>query len=252
MFLPFAALAGLILGSFYSVCASRYGTGTTIFQPARSHCPHCNHQLTARENIPLLSYALQKGRCAHCNTKIPLFYPLIELTSMTWAVLAAQQAASIEEWLVLMLLGGICIVASAIDLHTFLLPDYLTYSGAAIALGASFFGLLPIEFTDALLGASIGALLLWGVAAIFKIVRNIDGLGFGDVKFMVMLGALVGWQGLSWLLLCASGTALIFALFHLRGQKDMTTIPIPFGPFLALGAAITFLYGTNLQTFFYY
>lgn len=250
--LPIAALIGLILGSFYSVCASRYGTGATIFHPTRSHCPHCNHQLTARENIPLISYALQKGRCVHCHTKIPFFYPVIELTSMAWAVLAVQQATSIEEWLILMVIGGICIVASAIDLRTFLLPDYLTYSGAAVVLGASFFGLLPVEFTDALLGASIGSLLLWGVATLFKIIRNIDGLGFGDVKFMVMLGALVGWQGLSWLLLCASGSALIFALFHLRGQKDMTTIPIPFGPFLAFGTCITFLYGADLQAFFYY
>lgn len=249
--LSLAALLGLILGSFYSVCASRYGTGATVFLPLRSFCPQCSHQLSAQENIPLVSYTLQRGRCIHCNAVIPFFYPLIELISMSWAILAARHTANIEEWLVLMIIGGICIVASAIDLRTFLLPDCLTYSGAVIVLGASFFDLLPVESTDALLGASISAILLWGVAVLFRIIRKMDGLGFGDVKFSLMLGGLVGWQGISWLLLCTSSTALIYALLHLRGHNNPTTVPIPFGPFLALGACITFFYGAELHALVY-
>lgn len=245
------AVIGLVLGSFYSVCATRYNTVTTIFTPSRSHCPICNHQLAIYENIPLISYLIQRGRCTHCKTQIPALYPLIEITSMTWALLAAQQATSISEWTILMVIGGICIVASAIDFRTFLLPNILTFSGALLVLGASFLGLLPIEFIDSLLGAAFGALSLWIIAALFKLVRNMDGLGFGDVKFMVMLGGLVGWQGLSWLILCASTTALLYAIFHLRNKEDITTTPIPFGPFLALGACITFLYQTDFQSFFY-
>lgn len=245
------AIIGLILGSFYSVCASRYGTATTIFSPARSHCPQCDHQLAIYENIPIISYLIQRGQCKHCKARIPIFYPLIELTSMTWALLAAQQATSIYEWLILMIIGGICIVASAIDFRTFLLPNILTYSGAIIVLGASFFQLLPINVIDSLLGAVFGALLLWLAAVLFKLARNIEGLGFGDVKFMVMLGGLIGWKGLSWLILCASGTALFFAIFYLHGKKDATQTPIPFGPFLALGTCITFLYQAKLEHLFY-
>lgn len=247
----FAALFGLVLGSFYSVCISRYGTGTTIFYPARSHCPSCNHLLTIKENIPIASFLLQRGRCAHCLAKISYLYPTIELTSMVWAVLAAIHSYSIPEWVTLIIIGGICIVASGIDLHTFLLPDVLTYSGVVIVLGASYFSLLPIHFADSLIGAFVGAGLLWTLAILFKILRKIDGLGYGDVKFMLMLGGLVGWQGLSWLILCASTTALLYAICHLRNKEDITKTPIPFGPFLALGACITFLYQTEFQSFFY-
>lgn len=243
----FVAIIGLCLGSFYSVCAGRYGTAQTIFSPARSHCPQCHHQLSVYENIPLVSYLLQRGRCRHCNVSIPPLYPLLEVVSMFWALMAAQSASTFFEWVVLMLIGGICIIASAIDLRTFLLPNVLTYSGAVIVLGASFSGLLSISFADSLAGAIVGPSILWAVAALFKLARNMEGLGIGDVKFMVMLGGLVGWQGLSWLILVASASALIFALFYLKGKDNMTRTPIPFGPFLALGACVTYVYLPKLQ-----
>lgn len=249
MYLPFAALLGLILGSFYSVCASRYGTENTIFKPSRSRCPHCKHQLTIRENIPLISFILQKGRCRHCKTRIPLFYPLIELTSMCWAVLAAMHTSSPAEWITLMVIGGICIVASAIDLRTFLLPDVLTYSGAVLVLLASYAGFLQVTFVDALLGAVIGAFALWAIAALYKLIRKIDGMGLGDVKFMFMLGALVGWQQLSILILVASSCALVFCIVSLRGKSNLATTYIPFGPFLASGALITYLFGEQIIAF---
>ncbi|MCG8531432.1 MAG: A24 family peptidase [Desulfovibrionales bacterium] len=249
--LSLAAILGLLLGSFYSVCASRYGTRATILRPARSQCPQCGHQLGIRENIPLLSYMIQRGRCRHCATRIPIFYPVIELCSATWATLTALHTADPIQWGVLMIVGGICIVAAAIDLRTFLLPDILTGTGAVVVLVASWMGWLPVPFTDALVGGAIGAAVLWGLAALFKKARNIDGLGLGDVKFMGMLGALTGWQHLSFLFLLASTSALLFALVTLRGQKNMRTIPIPFGPFLAFGAAITVLYGEQMQALLY-
>lgn len=249
MYLLFAALFGLILGSFYSVCASRYGTEKTITRPARSQCPHCDHQLTARENIPLLSFLMQKARCTHCHERIPLFYPMIELTSMVWAVLATLHATTPFEWSALMVIGGICIVASAIDLRTFILPDILTYSGAVVVLGASFAGILQVDFMQSLLGAGIGAFALWAIAAVYKLIRKIDGLGFGDVKFMLMLGALVGLDYLSIFILVASVCALVFSFIALWGKKDMSTTYIPFGPFLAAGALITYLYGDQIVSF---
>lgn len=245
----FATFCGLILGSFYSVCAGRYGTENTIFSPARSHCPNCDHQLTVFENIPLISFLMQKGHCAHCHASIPLFYPLIELTSMLWAVLAASHATNPFEWSTLMIIGGICIVASAIDLRTFILPDVLTYSGAAIVLGASYAGILHVDFMSSLLGASIGAFALWAISAIYKLIRKIDGMGLGDVKFMLMLGALTGLEHLSIFILVASVCALIFSIIAMWGKKGMSTTYIPFGPFLASGALITHLYGDQIASF---
>ncbi|WP_290919588.1 A24 family peptidase [Halodesulfovibrio sp.] len=166
---------------------------------------------------------------------------------MSWALLSLQRASTLSEWIILMLIGGICIVASAIDLRTFLLPNVFTYSGAVIVLGASYVGLLSTSFADSLSGAIVGPFILWAVAALFKLAKNMDGLGFGDVKFMVMLGGFVGWQGLSWLILIASISALIFALFYLKGKDDITRTPIPFGPFLALGACVTYVYLPKIQ-----
>ncbi|MEZ0577000.1 prepilin peptidase [Halodesulfovibrio aestuarii] len=249
MYLLFAGIFGLILGSFYSVCASRYGTGKTVASPARSYCPHCNHQLTVLENIPLLSFLIQKGHCIHCRTRIPLFYPLIELVSMLWAILAAWNATTPLEWIALMIIGGICIVASAIDLRTFLLPDVLTYSGAIIVLGASYAGILQIDFIQSLLGAIIGAFALWAVAAVYKLIRKIDGMGLGDVKFMLMLGALTGVEHLTIFILAASVCALIFSIIAMWGKKNISTAYVPFGPFLAFGALITYLYGDQIIFF---
>lgn len=246
MYIFFAALLGLILGSFYSVCASRYGTGKTVLRPARSQCPQCGHQLSFIENIPLISFILQKGRCAHCGARIPYFYPLIELFSMLWAVLATLHASTPTEWGLLIIIGGICIVASAIDLRTYLLPDILTYSGAVIVLAASYAGILHVDFMQSLLGAFIGAFALWAISAIYKLVRKIQGMGLGDVKFMLMLGALTGVDHLSIFVLIASLCALLFSIISLRGKADISTTYIPFGPFLASGALLTYLYGNQI------
>lgn len=249
MYLTFAALFGLVLGSFYSVCVSRYGTDTTIFKPSRSFCPQCGHQLTILENIPLISFLIQKGRCTFCMTRIPIFYPLIELTSMFWAVLAATHATTYAEWVVLLAIGGICIIASAIDLRSFLLPDTLTYSGAAIVLVASYAGILHIDFMESLLGASIGAFALWAISALYKLIRKIDGMGLGDVKFMLMLGALTGINHLSIFIFMSSILALVFCIISTRGKAAISKIYIPFGPFLASGALITYLYGDQIASF---
>ena len=249
MYLIFAALFGLVLGSFYSVCVSRYGTDNTIFKPSRSFCPQCDHQLTILENIPLVSFLIQKGRCSLCKARIPIFYPLIELTSMFWAILAAMHATTYAEWVILLAIGGICIVASAIDLRSFLLPDVLTYSGAAIVLVASYAGILHVDFMQSVLGASIGAFALWAISALYKLIRKIDGMGLGDVKFMLMLGALTGIEHLSIFIFLASVIALIFCIISTRGKAGMSRVYIPFGPFLASGALITYLYGDQIASF---
>lgn len=249
MYVFFAAITGLILGSFYSVCVSRYGTDATIASPARSRCPECKATLGAFENIPLISFLLLKGRCKYCHTKISLLYPSLELLSMSWSILAILNAANYAEWLLLLVIGGICIVASAIDLRTFILPDVLTYSGAIIVLAGSYTGILHVDFRQALLGGSIGAFSMWAIAALYKLLRKRDGLGLGDVKFMLMLGALTGLYQLSTFILIASLCALLFTLITSKGSDSISTRYIPFGPFLAVGAGITYLYGDQIALF---
>lgn len=244
LFPVIALIAGLCLGSFYNVCIHRYLTGDSIIRPG-SHCPGCGHSLSWWENIPLLSYLLLRGRCRACESRISPVYPAVEAISGVLALLLALKFGLGPVWLIYMFFTGLLIIASFIDLKIYILPDIITLPGAGLALAASF--ILPLPWLDAFLGAIIGAgfflLLQWA----YKILKKVEGLGTGDVKLMLMLGALVGWQGLPILVFAAALLGLAASLFYLKtsGTNTMQT-PIPFGPFLALGVIIYILAGETI------
>jgi leader peptidase (prepilin peptidase) / N-methyltransferase len=239
-------LLGLALGSFYNVCIHRYLTGQSIVLPA-SHCPQCRHSLAWWENIPLLSYLLLRGRCRGCGKHISLRYPLVEAVSGLWALALAVQFGLGWEWLVYMVAGGLLIVMSFIDFAEYILPDVFTLPGAVAAFAGMVF-LVGMPWQDSLLGALIGAggflLLQQG----YYLIRRVEGLGTGDIKLMLMLGALVGWQGLPLLIFLAAFTALAASLGYMakNAHQGMQT-RIPFGPFLSLGAMLHILCGPWLM-----
>ncbi len=239
-------LLGLALGSFYNVCIHRYLTGQSIVLPA-SHCPQCRHSLAWWENIPLLSYLLLRGRCRGCGKHISLRYPLVEAVSGLWALALAMQFGLGWEWLVYMVAGGLLIVMSFIDFAEYILPDVFTLPGAVAAFAGMVF-LVGMPWQDSLLGALIGAggflLLQQG----YYLIRRVEGLGTGDIKLMLMLGALVGWQGLPLLIFLAAFTALAASLGYMakNAHQGMQT-RIPFGPFLSLGAMLHILCGPWLM-----
>jgi leader peptidase (prepilin peptidase)/N-methyltransferase len=236
-----AGLLGLLLGSFYSVCASRGAEGRSIVRP-RSHCPHCGHRLRPWELVPILSYLALRGRCGGCGQRISPLYPLIELASGLWAVLLALSFGPSIWFLAYLALGGIFIVASAIDFKVFLLPDYLTYPAALLGIGI---GVLhpSIGLWPALLGAGAGAGIFWLLAAGFRAAKGIDGLGGGDIKLMLSIGGVVGVLGLPYAVLIGSLAALMAYPFFLRGSGQGRSMPIPFGPFLCFGGMMQILYG---------
>jgi len=239
-----AGLFGLVLGSFYSVCAHRYVVGQSIVLPP-SHCPACGHRLTWWELIPLLGYVLARGRCAACGVRISIGYPLLEIVSAAWAALVALHYGPTPLFVVLLAVGGLFIIASAIDLRTFLLPDRLTYPAAALGIAAGW--LTPgIGLPLALYGAGGGFTVFWLLAWGYRNLRGVDGLGGGDVKLMLAIGGMCGAVGLPMAILMGSVAALVcspFFLFGGRGKKS--TIPIPFGPFLCFGAMAQALLGPN-------
>jgi leader peptidase (prepilin peptidase)/N-methyltransferase len=241
LLLILAVLLGLVLGSFYSVCVTRYLNGTSIVSPP-SHCPQCGRRLRPWELIPLLSYLLLRGRCAGCRTPIPLFYPAIELASASWAVLVMLATGPTWWFLGYLALGGLFIVASAIDLKVYLLPDILTYPAAALgfALGACHPAIGPLA---AAIGAVSGFGLFWLLAMAYRLAKGVDGLGGGDVKLMLSIGGAVGWMGLPYAILCGSLAALIASPIYVLGKGKGRSMPIPFGPFLCLGAMVQLLYG---------
>lgn len=239
-----SALLGAIFGSFLGVVAERLpawvreeaGAGNLLYPP--SHCPACQHRLSAWENIPLLSWLVLRGRCGHCRTPIPLRLLMLELLSALFFALSAGLAPSVGMMLCLWVLWCGLLPLALIDLREQLLPDCLTqpllWVGLLINLHLHF---LPLA--DALYGAVAGYLALWLVYWGHRLATGREGLGYGDFKLLSALGAWCGWQALpSILLLAALGGIVGWALFFQRQDRDNA---IPFGPFLAFAGLTIFI-----------
>lgn len=252
VFLILAALLGLVLGSFATCAAYRLASGGSVTSPARSFCPACGHTLSWRENIPLLGWLLQGGRCRFCRAKISLRYPLTELASAGFALAAASLFGPGWHFLVSVAFGTLLLVLSLIDLETYLLPDVLTLPGAALALFAS--TLLPRAHTLGVgwrlagLGALAGGGGLWLIAWTYRRIRGEDGLGLGDAKLMLLVGALLGPVAVPLTLFAGALLALPVGLVVARraasqGEGEGLRTALPFGPFLCAGAAAFLLAG---------
>lgn len=252
-----AVVLGLLLGSFYNVCIHRWLTGESVVFPG-SKCPHCQKPLRWWENIPLLSFIILRGRCSGCKTPISWRYPVVEALSGLWALALALKFPfapdTLPIFILYMMLGGMLLVASFIDFASFILPDVLTLPGAAIAFVGTWLFVYPALGTpsplESALGGLVGAGVFWGLGAIFRKVKGIDGLGFGDVKLMLFLGAMCGLRALPILTLVSALAALVAALYYLRrpNAEGARTL-IPFGPFLSLGGMLTLLYGDYYWAF---
>lgn len=240
--LPLATLFGLVLGSFAACAGYRLAHGGSVLSPARSQCPACGHPLSWRENLPLLGWLLLGGKCRSCKARIPARYPLTELTSALFALAAATVFGPTPHLAVALLFGTLFLVLSLIDLETRLLPDRLTLPGAAAALVCS--TLLPplwtlgIGWQDALLGAMLGGVGLWAVSELYRRLRGVEGLGLGDAKLMLLVGALLGPAAVGISIFAGALLALPAGIAAMRasgGQGMLTSLP--FGPFLCAGAA---------------
>lgn len=211
----------------------------------RSACPQCEHQITALENIPLLSWLWLRGRCSACSTPISARYPLVELLTALLSAVAAWKWGVSVQTLGALLLVWTLIALAFIDLDTTLLPDSLTlpllWLGLLFNLGAHFASL-----PDAVIGAMVGYLVLWSVYWLFKLVTGKEGMGYGDFKLLAALGAWLGWQMLPVTLLLSSvvgasiGVAMIVLVKHDR------RVPIAFGPYLAGGGLVALFFGADL------
>ena len=223
-------------------------TKYTIVTP-RSACPSCGHQITAMENIPIISWLMLGGKCKGCKAKISFRYPLVE--ALTGALLGAvaykygYTSTTLFAWVFALAL----ITLTFIDFDTQLLPD-------DIVLPLLWLGLLfnlNVGFTDlksAVIGAAAGYLILWSVYWLFKIVTGKEGMGYGDFKLLAAIGAWFGWQLLPAVILLSSvvGAVIGVVLIVFRGKTGGTAIP--FGPFLALGGIAALFFGQQLASFY--
>jgi leader peptidase (prepilin peptidase)/N-methyltransferase len=245
-----AFVLGLCLGSFYNVCVHRYLTGQSVVSPG-SHCPACGHVLSWWENIPVLSYVLLGAKCRSCRGAIHWRYPALELLSGILALLFAVKFGPSLQWAAYMVFLGIFLVASFIDLDSFILPDVLTWPAAALALSTPLY--LPVDWLETLLGSLCGAGIFLLLQQAYLRLRGLDALGTGDIKLMLSLGALVGLTYLPLMILLSALSALLLALAYMRrpSAQGLRTA-VPFGPFLCLGAVLTLLWGDTLMDLFLY
>jgi leader peptidase (prepilin peptidase)/N-methyltransferase len=235
---------GLIIGSFLNVVIHRLPLGQSIVFPG-SHCPGCGIAIPFYHNIPLLSYLILRGRCYSCYGNISLQYPLIE------------SFCAFSFWLTLHFFGlslaavftavFICllITLAAIDLKHMILPDELTLGGSALFFAYSFFN-PAVGQLDAVL-SGLGAVLFFSGFLFFYLkVRKIEGLGFGDIKMVLLMGLFLGLHRLVVAIFLASFSGLLVGIFLIIFKKKNLKFALPFGPFLSLGSYISLFWGTGI------
>jgi leader peptidase (prepilin peptidase)/N-methyltransferase len=216
-----------------------------LLQP-RSRCPHCNHAITAWENIPVISYLMLKGRCSSCKTPISIRYPFIEALSGALVFTVAWQLGfSLQAGLAIVLTWGL-IALTFIDLDHFYLPDNITlpflWLGLLINIDGSF-----VNLSSAVIGAIAGYLSLWSVYQLFKRLTGKEGMGYGDFKLLAMLGAWIGWQMLPVIIILSSLVGAIVGIGLILFRKHQRDQPIPFGPYLAAAGWIALLWGQQIN-----
>lgn len=233
---------GSIVGSYLNVVVYRLPRGLSTIRP-RSACPSCGLQVAAYDNIPVLSYLLLRGRCRHCRAPISPRYPLVEATSAGLFLLCLFRFGFSTEAMFAAVLVCLLLALALIDLEHFLLPNALTYPGIALGLISSLW-VSRVTPLAALLGGLTGGLGLLSVVVLWSSLRSQNSFGFGDVKMLAMIGTFLGVRGVIEGLLLASLAAVATGLAGaLRKRRLDLDSRLPFGVFLALGAAATLFFG---------
>jgi leader peptidase (prepilin peptidase)/N-methyltransferase len=218
----------------------------------RSRCPHCSAEIKAHQNIPVVSYLLLGGKCAHCRARISPRYPIVELVTAVLSTAVAMRFGWHWQTLAALLLTWSLIALTAIDLDHTILPDAITlpllWLGLLLSLAwhAGLRPPAPVDPGSAIVGAAAGYLSLWVVYWAFKLLTGKEGMGYGDFKLFGALGAWMGWQMLPLVLLFSAFTGAVvgIALIVVRGRDR--NIPIPFGPYLAAAGWIALMWGPQI------
>jgi len=277
LFLVSAFVLGLLLGSFLNVCIARLPRHESIVSP-RSRCGSCGHAIRWYDNVPLLSYAVLRGKCRDCGGRISLVYPAVELVTGIWFAMAVYLGAGALQIATLWAAGFLLIGLAVMDWQTQLLPDGFTLTGILLGMmlvctrtiflgphegdillakhhielrapgathdGGNIFLTGSESLIYGRMAAIVGAfLLLFAIRALYKLVRKRDGMGLGDAKLLAMIAAFLGFApALFALFVGVCGATLYAFLLLLRGRASGAT-RIAFGSFLAVGGMVSALYG---------
>ena len=241
-------ILGLIAGSFSNVCIYRIPRNESIIYPG-SHCPKCSTTLRPKDNIPLLSYIILKGRCRNCGSRISIQYPVVELlTGLIYIFIFLIYGLTLQS-LIYIILSSALIIIAFIDLNKQVIPEVISLPGMVIGLILSFF--VPyISFINSALGIVIGGGIILVIRLAGSLIFKKESMGIGDIELAAMIGAFLGWRYiiislfLGFFLGAVAGIFLI--LSKIKSREDM----IPFGPFIVLGSLITLLWGEKILSWY--
>ena len=257
------ALVGLCVGSFLNVviyrlprmmeaqwraeCAALEGRAAPpaeVFNLVvpRSRCPSCGTQITAWQNVPVVSWLVLRGKCAACRAPISARYPMVEAAAGLLGLLMAWRYGYGAALVPALGYAWALLALTFIDFDTQLLPDDITLPLLWAGLIANAFGIFT-DLRSAVLGAALGYLVLWGVYWVFRLVARKEGMGYGDFKLLAAIGAWTGWQVLPVVILVSAGLGALVGSVALWLQRKGRDTRIPFGPYLALGGIVGLAWG---------
>lgn len=234
-----AVLFGLAVGSFLNVVIARVPEGRSIVKP-RSACPSCGTQIVWYDNVPILSFAVLRGRCRTCAAAISWRYPIVEAATGALFGLGAARFGPTPQLAVALVLIGTLVAITGVDLRHQLIPDVFTLPGIALGFVANLAtGRVP--WLESLVGIAVGGGLFWVI-----ILASKGGMGGGDLKLAAMLGAFLGWKIMLLSVLVAVLAGGVVAVLLLASGRAGRKQPIPFGPFLAAGGLVGLFWGDGL------
>ena len=240
-------IMGLVAGSFLNVCIYRIPRKLSIASPP-SHCGACGRQLAWYENLPLMSYAVLRGKCRSCGASISAMYPLVEVSTAAVFVAGYWWYGATPVLAVRLLFACAMIALFVIDLQHKILPNQITLPGIAVGLVLS--GIAGPGWIASLVGIVAGAGSLFAVAEVYYSVRGEEGLGMGDVKMLGMIGAFLGWKMVLLTLVLSSLLGSIVGIVILVLKNESLKYALPFGTFLAIGALVSAVAGDTLLAWY--
>ena len=235
---------GAIVGSFLNVVIHRVPRDEEIVRTP-SHCPHCGEGIKWYLNVPIASWLFLGGKAACCKARLKFRYPLVELIVASLTAYEFHRFGLTLEFLSAWLFTCLLIALIFIDWEHMRLPNILTLPGTVIGLLFALGGVGP-DIVDALIGVVVGAGGFFGIMALYKLARGVEGMGMGDVKLMAMIGAFLGWQLTLLVVIFGSLLGLFYGVYAMLKSGRGGQTAIPFGVFLGIAAIVVLLWGQPL------
>ena len=233
---------GLSFGSFANVCIHRLPRNESVMSP-RSRCTTCNTPIAVRDNIPLFSYLLLKGRCRQCAAAIPIRYPVVEAVTALLILSGFVKFGVSWKFAIFCVVGPALVIITAIDIKHKRIPDIIILPGIVFGLAA---GSYLVGLKDSSIGLLVGGGTFLLTSEVYYRVRGRVGMGGGDIKFIAAVGALLGWQQVVLVIFLSALAGSLVGLVGLATKKINVMSQIPFGPFLAGGTLVAYFSGERI------